>query len=1122
MERVIRSDFTKFLSWKKKILDRHELRQPDGRALYLYRLSEDDFNELEQLLCRLIPGYGLTHISGLAGFAELFVLYAAEWWRRRYDGSGFSWEPILRDLLANPEDWDPNQRSKYVEHGFSGWRIRLHDSGGLRFIGTVAVQGGLPLKLLASSRGSIGQLLGRVLYLASGTQVSQSALQNWVESLANTLPRSYRQGTIYTLLADVAWTIVKLKDEANLDSSADAVGILDRKIPHWRDRFPLPVEDIHAQGMIEQLVRDSVSVRIEKKTAVLPVERLLENPSGDDWVLRSNLILPDVISFEKVATLFSVDVEELPRRAELTLQVGPAQLAIGMRSLAGQRKFRLERKPLGFSGESAKREHLLHMASPDGRVWTVTASRGDELDSSLPWVFTEQDSSVYLVRQGSGSVTTPKALVAMPEGWELGQDGEPEIYEKGLMHDTKRRIVAVRGVLRAHSRGGLSFRLRTGRAEAGEETYAWGGDRYWLDFLSPSLAFRGHPILYCIDKDDNRRKLEVKLAGSNSVSGPLHLRYPAHGDIQYRSKVLVLPRSANVELFPTDAVSGGILFSNWGFARVCVTTENIEHSAEVTDNDALLEVSVREHVHAPELIELEAYWLHSTVPVRFRLPFPARGVRVLDGEGRLVADRSVLAVQQLQGVRILVSGGQSISRAELKIMGLAGRHTLKYPLSSVPGALSMGIRLQDYLPEIKKLFSVSDLPDARITIQCSIQGELMFTLFLARYSAILECDGDMIRLTAEGLRSQELRDLEQISVLAMRLESPGDEALLLEPHASEGVATGSWLFSPQLRSPGSWLIFPDADSILPFRPTLWFVNGELDEDGGLSDAFSVVDQQTREQRIDDVIDMLASNFQEKDWGKIEQLVSQIGHLPLPTLDIWRRFANSSRGMGALALRFSSLKPEFIIRFSEELPFAWEAIAIEDWRVAMSHLDAQCTDLFGKQAAQAVLVPHLTDRLQFLTSQNGSLAYSLGIAASNWLPDTRKDLEPLRFVGKEANNILFEGENSKKMKLRRIHADDEWPTDLRSTWSSIELDPKVELYQNLNIGAESYRTGVIKIPIILATQVVNGQTIEWFHNAERIHALRNYQAFDQDWFEEAYNQTIAHCFADGLLDEIISP
>ena len=178
------TEISQLSDWKKKLLARHELATPDGRALYLYRLTEDDFSDLERLLqhrlSQLSPRFGLTSVAGLSGFAELFVLYAAEWWRRRYDGSGFSWEPILRGLGAAPEDWNPTQRSDLVKKGFRGWSIRPRESGGLRFIGSVAVQGGLPLKLLASSRGRIGQLLGRVLHLASGTQVTQGDLHHWV------------------------------------------------------------------------------------------------------------------------------------------------------------------------------------------------------------------------------------------------------------------------------------------------------------------------------------------------------------------------------------------------------------------------------------------------------------------------------------------------------------------------------------------------------------------------------------------------------------------------------------------------------------------------------------------------------------------------------------------------------------------------------------------------------------------------------------------------------------------------------------------------------------------------------------------------------------------------------
>ena len=301
---------------------------------------------------------------------------------------------------------------------------------------------------------------------------------------------------------------------------------------------------------------------------------------------------------------------------------------------------------------------------------------------------------------------------------------------------------------------------------------------------------------------------------------------------------------------------------------------------------------------------------------------------------------------------------------------------------------------------------------------------------------------------------------------------------------------------------------------------MWFVDRELSEDEGLSGAFTIANQQAREQRIDEIIEVLASDFLNEDWEKVEQLAGQVGHLPLPTLDIWRRFMHSPRGMAALALRLSSLKPEFITRFSQELPFAWETIAFVDWQVAMCQLEAQCEALFGEQSGLVVLKPHLNSRIQLLTSLNGSIAFLLGIAATEFLPDTQKEVAALKYLGQQAKRILFEGENSKLMALRRLHADDQWPNDLQSLWSSIDLDPRVE--SCLHTGAEGFRTWVINIPIILAVQAVIGQTIDWFHHTERIHALRNYQAFDPDWFEEAYNQTVAHCFADGLLDETTTP
>ena len=78
--------FTLFADWKRKLLANHDLERPDRRALYQYRVTEAEFIELENLLRewlgKLLNKFDLGQITRLTGFSALFVLYAAEWWRR--------------------------------------------------------------------------------------------------------------------------------------------------------------------------------------------------------------------------------------------------------------------------------------------------------------------------------------------------------------------------------------------------------------------------------------------------------------------------------------------------------------------------------------------------------------------------------------------------------------------------------------------------------------------------------------------------------------------------------------------------------------------------------------------------------------------------------------------------------------------------------------------------------------------------------------------------------------------------------------------------------------------------------------------------------------------------------
>jgi hypothetical protein len=44
------STLTVFRDWKRALLHRRNLNRPDGRPLYRYRLSNEEFDELEALL----------------------------------------------------------------------------------------------------------------------------------------------------------------------------------------------------------------------------------------------------------------------------------------------------------------------------------------------------------------------------------------------------------------------------------------------------------------------------------------------------------------------------------------------------------------------------------------------------------------------------------------------------------------------------------------------------------------------------------------------------------------------------------------------------------------------------------------------------------------------------------------------------------------------------------------------------------------------------------------------------------------------------------------------------------------------------------------------------------------
>ncbi len=1127
--------FTVFLDWKRRLLASRGLDKPDGRALYQYRVAEAEFLELEGLLRewlgKLLNRFDLGRITSLSGFPALFVLYAAEWWRRRFDGSHWSWEPILNDLNADPNSWSFSQRSQCVERGLREWRLEPRLTGGLRFLGSVAVQGGLPLKLLAEARGRIGVLLSQVLKQAGGSRVTQHDLLTWVESLHNNLPASYRQPAIFSLLAEVAWTVIQLKEQAGLTPDLeDAIARLDREIPAWRDRFPLPIDDHHARALLEQLVRDAARVKAERPKVTLPIERQLAQNGDGTWSLRASLVLPDTLPSTELAALFGVTPEELPRTGELSLTAGERRHTTTLRRLAGHDgRYRLERKPWGFSGRVAADEQRLSLTAPDGRVWSATAPRGGELDEELPWVFSSAESQYRLLRQGGGSVAPIEALIALPCGWGVEPLDDAQVDRLGLLADLNRTLYRLRGAVSVRDGKGLSCRIRTGQAGANEESYEWHGRRLWLDFRRPHIAFKGQPQLYRV-VNDTAKRVEGNPAWSvigasgpthGPLIGPLLARYPANGDVKLRSRMVVLPEEAELTFAPHDAQSGTITLEKWGVVGARAVTNGVTLATETLGNSFQLKLSAFGTVPTPETFEVDLFWPHTTSAVRLALPFPAQGVRAFDAAGQELANGSLLAVQKLLGVRLSILRGGYSGRISLELEAPGSRVTRLYPLQPRPESLTLEIRLHDYLTDIQHLLATDDRPDAEVRVVLRIGGVERFHLHIARYAAKLERNGNRITLEPAGARTLAVEAIPELTALALRLEHPGDEAIPLPHCYSEGVPTGAWQFDPDAREPGSWLIYPSADSPLPFRPTLWTIPGDEPEASQLARAIHLSDPENREAALDQVIETIAADFDHPGWMEIEQLAGQVGHLPLVTLDLWRRLARSPQGMAALALRFGTLPGGFLARFAQELPFAWETIPFSAWKQAMQCLLAQCRNRYGADVGGIVFQSHLDARRKDLSAQYGALHYLLGIAAAEYAPpEIEQDLRALRALGTLAAEQLFRGEQSLLQRLFRSHRDDPWPNNAHPILLDARNQPEAAPF--LCPDHFDFRDGVINLPLLLAVQVATSKTLQWFGNPHAINLLRSHIAFDPEWFDEAYNLTIARCFAAGVLTPTGAP
>ena len=394
------------VKWIKDFLGDRKLERPDGRALYAYRCSRQEFESLASMLANH-PPY-VTRTADIP--ARAFVLYAAEWWQREYDGGTWAWEPLLESIgwesVHYPDLYEP------IKKAWTWWRIglvRLPTS--VRYLGTFACQGGLPLAFVGDAHSSVTRYLRAVLkHVDAYRRFVDDPIVLAQDQQHLLRPPTLRRDYVFRLAADLVEYVLELQDDTLTDNPLDA---LDQARPDWRCTMPLALEDERTRDLLTGLLQEAA------RTQATPVdefrvERFLRR-TGTGWRMGARIRLPARISAEILARQIKVRMDELQPRLKVRAS-GENTRTLGLYAEQGD-DFLLLRDSRSITElwdfEATAEVRLEFLAG--GIVGeSLVPNRGSAL-SDLPWAFRGSDDC-SLIGEGSVANRSPTILVLVPDG----------------------------------------------------------------------------------------------------------------------------------------------------------------------------------------------------------------------------------------------------------------------------------------------------------------------------------------------------------------------------------------------------------------------------------------------------------------------------------------------------------------------------------------------------------------------------------------------------------------------------------------------------------------------------------------------------------------------------------
>ena len=249
---------------------------------------------------------------------------------------------------------------------------------------------------------------------------------------------------------------------------------------------------------------------------------------------------------------------------------------------------------------------------------------------------------------------------------------------------------------------------------------------------------------------------------------------------------------------------------------------------------------------------------------------------------------------------------------------------------------------------------------------------------------------------------------------------------------------------------------------------------------------------------------MATDFQHKSWDYLSKLWAATGHLPLHAFDAWVFAVSEPAFLAALAVNENINEKEALIhKIGEELPIIWELVRVTDWVNALLVLKSSLMEKIDEEDIE-IVTQILKRRIIDISQISPALSAMEDILKRDLFDEVSESTKLMRFP---IGGILGKTIEAKFEKLKREHADEDWPVLLGPTITEITMRLPESIRMLVPIKVK-HRVSVGLLPIVLAWRANTDEEYGWTGEPVNLFKLGVISDFNRDWYSSVFGLVTA--------------